>query len=184
MAPRKANTGTYKGDRVAKPQAIASTAPQAAPSLVPRISGEASGCLNSPCICTPASASPAPTSAATSTRGVRINHTTTISASLILCTSIQPWGKSLAASTLATTTGAIEVLPTLRPARSDSANTASSTINTPVVVLRRWCAAAMVDLGSMVVLLTFMMARHTARGQAVRYLALCGVSRSRTDDLG
>jgi hypothetical protein len=64
---------------------------------------------------TPAVARPAPTIAATRTLGSRINHTMASSARVIVVISIQPAGRSLAASACTTADQSSDVLPTTTP---------------------------------------------------------------------
>ncbi len=58
---------------------MASTTANAAPALMPRIPGSASGLRVTPCISAPAAPSAAPTSSPSSVRGTRSSRTITCS---------------------------------------------------------------------------------------------------------
>src|SRR5437899_6419032 len=109
---------------------------------------------------------------------MRINHTTTRSASLTRLTSIHPWGNTLAARTVVTVTGATLMLPRLIPARTASMKRTISILNTRVVV-RRGGATGTVALGCITVVLAFMTRGDRVRAQAARCLGLYVASRSR-----
>src|SRR5262245_12900618 len=101
---------------IARPVASARTAPSTPPELEPMTSGDASGLRNSPCICAPATASPAPTSAATMTRGVRINQTIICCGSATSLTSIHPCGREWEANPPAAHAAETGELPMAIPA--------------------------------------------------------------------
>src|SRR5262245_18054175 len=95
------------------------------------MSGEASALRNRPCICTPATASPAPTSAATMTRGARINQTMTCCGSAMSLTSTHPCGKKWEAKTRATAPADTGVVPTAIPAMNATKRRAATIAKYP-----------------------------------------------------
>jgi hypothetical protein len=98
------------------------------------MSGEARALRNRPCICTPATASPAPTSAATMTRGVRINQTMTCCGSGMSLTSTNhghPCGKTWEANTRATIAAGTGALPMAIPTTKATSNTIVTTTKYP-----------------------------------------------------
>ena len=74
--PQKAKAGMVNMLWVAKPVAMARTAPVAAPAEMPMMPGSARGLLKMPCITAPDMPRAPPTSTPTNMRGMRINQIT------------------------------------------------------------------------------------------------------------
>ena len=76
ILPQNANAGMVNILCVAKPVAMASTAPVAAPAEIPMMPGSASGLLKIPCMTAPHIPNAPPTKTPTTIRGIRINQIT------------------------------------------------------------------------------------------------------------